>query len=68
MQRTRVAIDDTSMRQMLEFFWHVEESNPSLTVSSLRLSEKEDRKQQRNESWKSELTITNLIYSPDDAK
>ncbi|QQE11331.1 hypothetical protein JD969_03685 [Planctomycetota bacterium] len=68
MQRTRVAVDDASMKQMLEFLWHVEDSNPSLTVSGLRLSAKEGRKQQRDESWKSDLTMTNLIYSPDDAK
>ena len=68
MQRTRVAVDNTSLKQMLEFLWHVENSNLSLTVSSLRLSVKEGGKPQQVESWKSDLTITNLIYSPDDAK
>ncbi|QDU34570.1 hypothetical protein KS4_26400 [Poriferisphaera corsica] len=64
-QKTRVTIDHSTMRQMLEFLWFVEAENPSLNISNLRLSA-ENRNLGNTESWKGDLAVTNLIYSPKD--
>ena len=67
-QKTRIAVDQTSLPKLLSFLWHVEQDNPSLTVASLRITTKENTGRSRGESWKSDLAITNLIYSPNESK
>ncbi|WP_432799806.1 hypothetical protein [Poriferisphaera sp. WC338] len=64
-QSTRVTIDKANMEQILKLSWQIEKNNSSLNVAGIRLAAI-DGDEGRQEFWKSDLTLTHLIYSPKD--
>lgn len=57
----RLSFQNVSLRQVVQFAYHLTDMDASLSVSDLRLSAPQSRD---TETWDADLTLSYLIYSP----